>query len=51
MEGAVLYEHRGQIGYIILNRPHVLNAMNDEWIGALLRRPKPCAPIVWHGSW
>jgi enoyl-CoA hydratase/carnithine racemase len=37
MEGAVFYERRGQIGYIILNRSHVLNAMNDEWIVALLK--------------
>jgi enoyl-CoA hydratase len=35
MESAVLYERSGLIGYITLNRPHVLNAMNDEWIIAL----------------
>jgi enoyl-CoA hydratase len=36
MEPAVLYERSGVIGYITLNRPHVLNAMNDEWIHALV---------------
>jgi enoyl-CoA hydratase len=35
MEPAVLYEGSGTIGYITLNRPHVLNAMNDAWIHAL----------------
>jgi enoyl-CoA hydratase len=35
MEPPVLYELSGQIGYITLNRPHVLNAINDEWIHAL----------------
>src|SRR5277367_3620948 len=36
MEPAVLYEPSGVIGYVTLNRPHVLNAMNDEWIHALV---------------
>ena len=36
MEPAVLYESSGVVGYVTLNRPHVLNAMNDEWIHALL---------------
>ena len=36
MGTTVLYERRGVIGYIILNRPHVLNAMNDEWLHDLL---------------
>ena len=36
MEPAVLYEPSGLIGYVTLNRPHVLNAMNDEWIHALV---------------
>ncbi|HLJ44302.1 MAG TPA: enoyl-CoA hydratase/isomerase family protein, partial [Candidatus Binataceae bacterium] len=31
----MLYECVGAIGYVTLNRPHVLNAMNDEWIHAL----------------
>ena len=35
MESPVLYERSGAIGYITLNRPHVLNAMNVEWILAL----------------
>ncbi len=36
MDPAVLYEPSGVIGYVTLNRPHVLNAMNDEWIHALV---------------
>jgi enoyl-CoA hydratase len=40
MESPVLYERSGPIGYITLNRPHVLNAMNDEWIHALLATAK-----------
>lgn len=32
----VLYKREGVIGYITLNRPHVLNAMNDEWLYDLL---------------
>jgi len=36
MDNAVLYERGGVLGYITLNRPHVLNAMNDEWIHALV---------------
>ena len=34
-EPAVLYERSGAVGYVTLNRPRVLNAMNDEWIHAL----------------
>jgi enoyl-CoA hydratase len=36
MEPAVIYERSGVIGYVTLNRPHVLNAMNDAWIHALV---------------
>jgi len=36
MEPAVIYARDGAIGYITLNRPRVLNAMNDAWIHALL---------------
>lgn len=36
MGTTVLYERQGSIGYIVLNRPHVLNAMNDEWLSDLL---------------
>jgi enoyl-CoA hydratase len=36
MDSAVLYERSGLTGYITLNRPHVLNAMNDDWIHALV---------------
>src|SRR5262245_14448754 len=36
MGTTVLYERQGIIGYIVLNRPHVLNAMNDEWLSDLL---------------
>jgi enoyl-CoA hydratase len=35
MEPTVLYERLGVIGYLTLNRPHVLNAMNDDWIHGL----------------
>ena len=36
MGTTVKYERQGVIGYIILNRPQVLNAMNDEWLYDLL---------------
>ena len=36
MGTTVRYERQGIIGYIVLNRPHVLNAMNDEWLHDLL---------------
>jgi enoyl-CoA hydratase/carnithine racemase len=36
MGTTVQYERQGIIGYIVLNRPHVLNAMNDEWLYELL---------------
>jgi enoyl-CoA hydratase/carnithine racemase len=36
MGTTVQYERQGIIGYIVLNRPHVLNAMNDEWLYDLL---------------
>jgi enoyl-CoA hydratase len=36
MGTTVRYEQQGVIGYIVLNRPHVLNAMNDEWLHDLL---------------
>lgn len=36
MGDTVLYERTEQIGYVTLNRPQVLNAMNDAWIHDLL---------------
>ncbi len=36
MDPAVLYERSGAIGYITLNRPRMLNAMNQAWIHALV---------------
>jgi enoyl-CoA hydratase len=36
MGTTVRYERTGVIGHIILNRPQVLNAMNDEWLHDLL---------------
>ena len=36
MGNTVLYEREGTVGSIILNRPQVLNAINDEWIEDLL---------------
>jgi len=36
MGDTVLYHREGAIGYITLNRPHVLNAMNDAWIHDML---------------
>ena len=32
MGDTVLYERQNRIGYITLNRPEVLNAINEEWI-------------------
>lgn len=36
MGTTVKYERQEVVGYIILNRPQVLNAINDEWIHDLL---------------
>jgi enoyl-CoA hydratase len=36
VEKTVLYERSGDIGSITLNRPHVLNAINDAWIQDLV---------------
>ena len=32
MGDTVLYERKGSVGFITLNRPQVLNAINDQWI-------------------
>ncbi len=32
MDATVLYERKDAIGYVTMNRPHVLNAINDAWI-------------------
>jgi len=32
MTSTVLYQRDGLIGYITMNRPEVLNAMNQQWI-------------------
>jgi len=36
MGNTVLYHREGAIGYITMNRPHVLNAINDAWVHDML---------------
>ena len=35
MANTVFYQRSGNIGYITLNRPQVLNAINEEWVADL----------------
>jgi enoyl-CoA hydratase len=32
---SILYEREGEVSFITLNRPHVLNAINDDWLEGL----------------
>lgn len=36
MDTTVLYQREGRIGFVTLNRPRVLNAINDAWIHDLV---------------
>lgn len=37
-EEAVLYERKGNVGFIIFNRPHRLNAINDDFLDAFIKQ-------------